>query len=124
MNMISGYLRQAGTAIRFLLLATIVLGLLYPLAVFGAGQLAAPFQANGSIVKDSSGQAAASALIVQAAADDAGTQDPQWFHVTALRGGLGPGNVLGQQPGAQRRQTPGDRNRQPRNSGGIGGRQP
>ncbi|GAA3283726.1 potassium-transporting ATPase subunit C [Paenarthrobacter aurescens] len=80
MNTISGYLRQAGTAARFLLLATIVLGLLYPLAVFGAGQLAAPFQANGSIVKDSSGQAAASALIVQAAADDSGTQSPQWFH--------------------------------------------
>lgn len=81
MNVISGYLRQAGTAIRFLLLATIVLGVLYPLAIFGAGQLAAPFQANGSIVKDPSGQPAASALIVQAAADESGTQDPQWFHV-------------------------------------------
>ncbi|MFJ6535604.1 potassium-transporting ATPase subunit C [Paenarthrobacter sp. NPDC091711] len=90
MNIISGYLRQAGTAIRFLLLATIVLGLLYPLAVFGAGQLAAPFQANGSIVKDSSGQAAASALIAQAAADDAGTQDPQWFHLRPSAVGWDP----------------------------------
>ncbi len=80
MNTISGYLRQAGTAARFLLLATIVLGLLYPLAVFGAGQLVAPFQATGSIVKDSAGQPAASALIVQAAADSSGTQSPQWFH--------------------------------------------
>lgn len=80
MNMLSGYLRQAGTALRFLLLATIVLGLLYPLAVFGVAQAAAPFQANGSIVKDSSGNPAASALIAQAAADDAGVQDPKWFH--------------------------------------------
>ncbi|MFJ4226056.1 K(+)-transporting ATPase subunit C [Paenarthrobacter nicotinovorans] len=80
MNTISGYLRQAGTAVRFLLLATIVLGLLYPLVVFGAGQLVAPFQANGSIVKDPSGQPAASALIVQVPADASGTQSPQWFH--------------------------------------------
>ncbi|MFJ4262319.1 K(+)-transporting ATPase subunit C [Paenarthrobacter nicotinovorans] len=80
MNTIFGYLRQAGTAVRFLLLATIVLGLLYPLVVFGAGQLVAPFQANGSIVKDFSGQPAASALIVQAAADSSGAQSPQWFH--------------------------------------------
>ncbi|BCW64230.1 potassium-transporting ATPase subunit C [Arthrobacter sp. StoSoilB22] len=80
MNVISGYLRQAGTAIRFLLLATIVLGVLYPLAIFGAGQLAAPFQANGSIVKDPAGQPAASKLMVQAAADESGTQDPKWFH--------------------------------------------
>lgn len=80
MNTISGYLRQAGTAVRFLLLATIVLGLLYPLVVFGAGQLVAPFQANGSIVNDSAGRPAASALIVQAAADSSGTQSPEWFH--------------------------------------------
>ncbi|UXM90772.1 K(+)-transporting ATPase subunit C [Paenarthrobacter sp. JL.01a] len=80
MNTISGYLRQAGTAFRFLLLATIVLGLIYPLVVFGAGQLVAPSQANGSTVKDSAGRPAASALIVQAAADASGTQSPEWFH--------------------------------------------
>ncbi|SKB39651.1 K+-transporting ATPase ATPase C chain [Arthrobacter sp. 31Cvi3.1E] len=80
MNTISGYLRQAGTAVRFLLLATIVLGLLFPLVVFGAGQLVAPFQANGSIVKDSAGRPAASALIAQTMADESGTQSPQWFH--------------------------------------------
>ncbi|NWL13862.1 K(+)-transporting ATPase subunit C [Paenarthrobacter nitroguajacolicus] len=90
MNTISGYLRQAGTAIRFLVLATLVLGLLYPLAVFGVGQLAAPFQANGSIVKDPAGQAAASALIVQAAADESGTQDPQWFHARPSAVGWDP----------------------------------
>lgn len=80
MNILLGYLRQAGTAARFLLLATIVLGLLYPVAIFGVGQAVAPFQANGSVVKDASGQPAASALIAQVSADDAGTQDPGWFH--------------------------------------------
>ncbi len=80
MNTLTGYLRQAGTAVRFLLFATLVLGVAYPLAVFGIGQLIAPYQANGSIIKDGAGAPAASALIAQAAADDAGAQDPRWFH--------------------------------------------
>ena len=80
MNTLTGYLRQAGTALRFLLFATLVLGAAYPLAVFGVGQLIAPYQANGSILKDSAGAPAASALIAQAEADDAGAQDPHWFH--------------------------------------------
>jgi K+-transporting ATPase ATPase C chain len=80
MNALTGYLRQAGTALRFLILATLVLGLAYPLAIFGAGQLIAPYQANGSILKDGGGAPAASALIAQASADDAGAQDPLWFH--------------------------------------------
>jgi hypothetical protein len=48
MTIIFGYLRQAGTALRFLVIATLVPGLAYPLAVL--------------------------------AADDAGRQDPRWFH--------------------------------------------
>ncbi|MGO4227429.1 potassium-transporting ATPase subunit KdpC [Arthrobacter sp. YAF34] len=80
MNALTGYLRQLGTAVRFLLFATLVLGVAYPLAVFGVGQLIAPYQANGSILKDSAGAPAASALIAQAAADDAGAQNPRWFH--------------------------------------------
>lgn len=80
MNIFTGFLRQAGTAARFLLLATLVLGVAYPAAVFGAGQLIAPYQANGSILKDDGGAPAASALLAQAKADTAGTQDPKWFH--------------------------------------------
>ncbi|WP_026539386.1 K(+)-transporting ATPase subunit C [Arthrobacter sp. 9MFCol3.1] len=80
MNILTAYLRQLGTALRFLLFATLVLGVAYPLAVFGAGQLIAPYQANGSIIKDGTGAPAASALIAQAAADDSGAQDPRWFH--------------------------------------------
>jgi potassium-transporting ATPase KdpC subunit len=80
MNTFLGYLRQAGTALRFLLLATLVLGLAYPLVIFGIGQAIAPYQANGSIVKDPEGRPAASALIAQVSADDTGTQDPKSFH--------------------------------------------
>ncbi|HEY8702192.1 MAG TPA: potassium-transporting ATPase subunit C [Arthrobacter sp.] len=80
MNTFLGYLRQAGTALRFLVLATLVLGLLYPVAVFGLGQVIAPARANGSIVKDPAGNPAASSLIVQTKADDQGIQDPAWFH--------------------------------------------
>ena len=80
MNTLTGYLRQAGTALRFLLFATLVLGVAYPLAVFGIGQLIAPYQANGSIIKDGAGAPAASALIAQSSANDAGAQDPRWFH--------------------------------------------
>ena len=80
MNILTGYVRQAGTALRFLIIATLVLGLAYPLAIFGVGQLIAPNQANGSIIKDDGGAPAASALIAQATANDAGSQGPQWFH--------------------------------------------
>lgn len=84
------YLRQAGTAARFLLLATLVLGVLYPLSIFGVGQLVAPFQANGSIAKDPAGKPAASALISQVSADDAGAQDPAWFHARPSAVGWDP----------------------------------
>lgn len=80
MNIVTGYLRQAGTAARFLLLATVILGLAYPAGVFGIGQLIAPYQANGSILRDGGGAPAASALIAQAKADNSGAQDPLWFH--------------------------------------------
>lgn len=90
MNILLGYLRQAGTAARFLLLATVVLGLLYPLVIFGIGQAVAPFQANGSILNDPSGKPAASALIVQVTVDDAGAQDPRWFHARPSAVGWDP----------------------------------
>ncbi|MFF2318276.1 K(+)-transporting ATPase subunit C [Arthrobacter sp. NPDC058097] len=90
MNTLTGYLRQAGTAARFLLLATLVLGLAYPAAVVGVGQLFAPYQANGSIMKDDGGAPAASALLAQAKADTAGTQDPKWFHARPSAVGWDP----------------------------------
>lgn len=60
----NAYERQLFTALRFLLCATVLLGLAYPALVFGLGQLVAPAQANGSIIT-AGGQAAGSSLLAQ-----------------------------------------------------------
>ena len=58
-------------AIVMVALFTLLLGLAYPLAVTGIGQLAFPYQANGSLVRDPAGQVVGSALIGQPFASDA-----------------------------------------------------
>ena len=60
----NAYGRQLLTALRFLLCTTAILGLAYPALVFGLGQLIAPAQANGSIIKVD-GKAAGSSLLAQ-----------------------------------------------------------
>ncbi|WIB00006.1 potassium-transporting ATPase subunit KdpC [Curtobacterium sp. MCBA15_012] len=57
--------RSTGVAIRLTLLSTVVLGVVYPLAVWGVGQAAFRDQANGSMVTDSSGKVVGSSLIGQ-----------------------------------------------------------
>ncbi|WP_415855875.1 K(+)-transporting ATPase subunit C [Sinomonas sp. G460-2] len=64
----TAYLRQFAASFRFLLTATVLLGVLYPLAMFGVGQAIASAQANGSIAQ-LNGQPAASSLIAQAVPD-------------------------------------------------------
>jgi K+-transporting ATPase ATPase C chain len=59
------FFRSAGVAVRLTVLATVVLGVAYPLAVWGVGQAAFHDQANGSMVTDSSGKAVGSSLIGQ-----------------------------------------------------------
>lgn len=58
------------------MLVTVVLGLVYPAFVWGVAQLAAPGQANGSLLSVN-GKPAASSLIVQSTQDGLGAQ---WFH--------------------------------------------
>jgi K+-transporting ATPase ATPase C chain len=70
------FLRSTGVAIRLALLSTVVLGVAYPLAVWGVGQAAFPDQANGSMVTDSSGKVVGSSLIGQSFA---GAQADRWF---------------------------------------------
>lgn len=71
----NAYLRQLGTSLRLLAVATLLLGVLYPLVIFGAGQTIAPGQADGSIarLKDAP---AASTLLAQAVPDG----DDRFFH--------------------------------------------
>lgn len=74
------FARQSWAGLRVLLVLTVLLGLVYPLAVTGVSQLALRWQANGSLVS-SSGEH------VTSAADAAGSllvgqsfDGPQWFH--------------------------------------------
>lgn len=66
----NAYGRQLFTALRFLLCATLLLGLAYPALVFGLGQVVAPAQANGSILTVD-GKAAGSSLLAQPVTGDA-----------------------------------------------------
>jgi K+-transporting ATPase ATPase C chain len=67
------YLRYLSAAARMLLLWTIVLGLAYPVAVWGVGQVAFRHQANGSMV-ELDGEQVGSSLIGQS------FDGPEWFH--------------------------------------------
>jgi K+-transporting ATPase ATPase C chain len=70
--------RQAWVAIRALLIFTVVLGIGYTAVITGIGQLALPWQANGSPVT-SGGQTVGSALIGQGFTDKKGNALPEWF---------------------------------------------
>lgn len=70
--------RQLVAAVRALLLATVVLGLVYPLLMTGLAQLVAPGRADGSLVRVD-GSVVGSSLVGQAFVDAAGDPLPQYF---------------------------------------------
>ena len=70
------FFRSTGVAVRLTLLSTVVLGIAYPLAVWGVGQAAFHDQANGSMVTDSSGKVVGSSLIGQSFS---GKGADRWF---------------------------------------------
>ncbi|WP_370412883.1 potassium-transporting ATPase subunit C [Streptomyces fradiae] len=80
----AGRLLWAG--FRALLVLTVVLGVLYPLAVTGIAQLVFPGKANGSEIKDASGKVVGSELIGQS------YQDLKWFQARPSNG-LGTNSV-------------------------------
>ncbi len=75
---LSPALRQHLAAIRALLLLTLILGLLYPLAITAIAQGAFGDQADGSLVSQH-GRVVGSRLIGQNFTDSAGAPLPQWF---------------------------------------------
>ncbi|HOW02156.1 MAG TPA: K(+)-transporting ATPase subunit C, partial [Rhodoglobus sp.] len=81
-------MKQTWTALRALLIFTVVLGVGYPLLITGIGQLALPAQANGSLVS-SDGAVVGSALIGQAFTDADGTALPEWFQSRPSAAGAG-----------------------------------
>lgn len=72
-------LRTTGVAIRAMLVFTVVLGLGYTLLVTGIGQLAVPWQANGSQLRTDDGELVGSALIGQSFTDAEGDPLPEYF---------------------------------------------
>jgi potassium-transporting ATPase KdpC subunit len=74
------WIRQHLAAVRALLVFTIVLGLAYPLAVFGVAQLPGlKDRANGSIIKTADGKTVGSRLIGQSFTDQEGNPLKQYF---------------------------------------------
>jgi len=80
--------RQTWTALRALLIFTIVLGLAYPLVVLGVGQLLLPAQANGSLVRVDD-RVVGSSLIGQSFSDADGNPLHEWFQPRPSAAGSG-----------------------------------
>jgi K+-transporting ATPase ATPase C chain len=73
-----GAFRQTWTAVRALLVFTVVLGVGYTLVITAIGQLVLPSQANGSLVRVD-GKIVGSSLIGQSFATGKGAALAQWF---------------------------------------------
>lgn len=62
------------TAVLMVVVLTLLLGIVYPLILTGISQVIFPSQANGSLVRDGSGNVVGSAILAQ------GFTQPQYFH--------------------------------------------
>ncbi|MET3983049.1 potassium-transporting ATPase subunit C [Streptomyces sp. PvR034] len=100
-NSVGNTVRLIGAGLRALLVLTIVCGVIYPLAVTGIAQVAFSDKANGSEIKDKSGQVVGSSLIGQTYnlpkknpddAEEAAKPDPKWFQPRPSNG-LGANSV-------------------------------
>ena len=69
------FIRPTFVGLKILLVMTVVLGVAYPAAVWGVGQVAFHDKANGQIVSQD-GKDVGSAIIGQ----DFKVKDPEWFH--------------------------------------------
>ena len=76
-------LSEIRPAIVSTVLFTLLLGVAYPLAITGVSKVAFPWQAEGSLIKDKSGQVIGSALIGQAFAK------PEYLHPRPSAAGNG-----------------------------------
>ncbi|MGW4891319.1 potassium-transporting ATPase subunit KdpC [Kitasatospora sp. NPDC004240] len=87
------------TALRMLLVMTVLLGLAYPLLITGIGQTVFTDKANGSIVRTADGKEIGSALLGQnydlpkqnpEDPDETAQPDPQWFQPRPSANGYDP----------------------------------
>ncbi|WP_326592836.1 potassium-transporting ATPase subunit C [Streptomyces sp. NBC_01294] len=100
-NSVSSTLRLIGAGLRALLVLTVICGVIYPLAVTGIAQALFNDKANGSEIKDKSGQVVGSSLIGQSYnlpkqnpddAEEAVKPDLKWFQPRPSNG-LGSNSV-------------------------------
>ncbi|MFH9135663.1 potassium-transporting ATPase subunit C [Streptomyces sp. NPDC017524] len=97
-NSVSGTARVLGAGLRALLVLTLVCGVIYPLAVTGVAQALFNDQANGSEIKDRSGQVVGSSLIGQRYdlptedGEESPAPDLRWFQPRPSNG-LGSNSV-------------------------------
>ncbi|WP_329096944.1 potassium-transporting ATPase subunit C [Streptomyces sp. NBC_01439] len=100
-NSVSSTLRLIGAGLRALLVLTVICGVIYPLAVTGIAQALFHDQANGSEIKDKSGQVVGSSLIGQTYnlpkqnpddAEEAVKPDLKWFQPRPSNG-LGSNSI-------------------------------
>ncbi|WP_371614005.1 potassium-transporting ATPase subunit C [Streptomyces sp. NBC_00454] len=98
---VSSTFRLIGAGLRALLVLTVICGVIYPLAVTGIAQAAFNNKANGSEIKDKSGQVVGSSLIGQTYnlpkkdpndAEEASKPDLKWFQPRPSNG-LGANSV-------------------------------
>ena len=85
------FIRQSWAGLRILLGFTLLLGIAYPLAVTGVGQLVFPWQANGSLLT-STGAHATSATdkgVIGSALIGQTFDGAQWFHSRPSNAGKG-----------------------------------
>jgi K+-transporting ATPase ATPase C chain len=78
MNRLPSVLRQHLAGLRMLLIFTVLLGIAYPLLMFGLAQGLFPHQANGSLVSYH-GRTVGSSLLCQTFVDSKGNPLPQYF---------------------------------------------
>ena len=71
--------RQLVAAVRAMIVATVVLGIGYPLAMTGIAQVIAPSRADGSLVSTADGTVVGSSQLGQGFLDESGAPLPQYF---------------------------------------------
>ena len=76
-------MKHLQTSALMVLVFTFILGILYPLAVWGVGQVVFPHEANGSLIKNASGEIVGSELIGQPFTSD------KYFHSRPSAAGNG-----------------------------------
>jgi potassium-transporting ATPase KdpC subunit len=81
--------RQLLTGLYMTVALIVLLGLIYPVAVFGVSQVFFKDNANGSFVKNKDGQVVGSSLIGQSFVDASGNPDPKYFQPRPSAAGTG-----------------------------------